>query len=105
MLCYIYICVCVYAYAYAYVCMCMCMCVCVCICICCGRWRTLCQHCASTVPALCHALCCAGEPAVCAHATDVNEAALVSAARNAALNGQSDRLSLYMPWELPRAVR
>ena len=64
------------------------------------------------VPALCHSLCHAlcgtlwsGEPAVRAHATDVNEAALVSAARNAALNGHSDRLSLWMPWELPRAVR
>ena len=68
---------------------------------------------ASTMPlwtscALCQqyaALWCTGDPAVCAHATDVNEAALVSAARNAALNGHSERLSLWMPWELPRAVR
>ena len=82
------------------------MCVCVCVCVYAYAYAVDDGvRCASTVPALCHALCCAGEPAMCAHATDVNEAALVSAARNAALNGQSDRLSLYMPWELPRAVR
>ena len=59
--------------------------------------------CGSGVLALA-ALTLAGDPSLCAHATDVNEAALVSAARNAALNGLSERLSLWMPWELPRAV-
>jgi len=67
--------------------------------------RTILDYgCGSGVLALA-ALTLAGDPAVRAHATDVNEAALVSAARNAALNGHSDRLSLWMPWELPRAVR
>lgn len=44
-------------------------------------------------------------PALKAFATDVNEAALVSAARNAAINGLGARLSLALPWELSRSVR
>lgn len=47
----------------------------------------------------------AGNPGVRAYATDVNEAALVSAARNGAINGLGARLTLALPWELGRALR
>jgi len=46
-----------------------------------------------------------GGPRLRGHATDVSATALECAKRNAQLNGLSDQLELWLPWELPSRVK
>ena len=46
-----------------------------------------------------------GSPSLRAYGTDVVEAALECAERNAQLNGLTERLRLYLPWEVPSSLQ